>query len=97
MADVWKRIQQLEGQTLYTAARHTALRIDYVSDAQVFFTPESTGKPRFCARTTFEHLAGLGLQPHELTRSRISEEEIRGDRFNTSYVHAILCAIGMAV
>lgn len=28
---------------------------------------------------------------------QLQGQPIRGDRFNTSYVHAILCAIGMAV
>ncbi len=97
MSDIWTSITKLAGVTLYTAAQKKEFRIESVNSGFVFYTPTSTGKERSSLRETFEQIADLGLQQNELTRSRINEEVTDGDRFNTSYVHAILCAIGKAI
>jgi hypothetical protein len=97
MSDIWTSIKQLEGTTLYTAARKKAFRIECVNNGFVFYIPNSTGKERSSLRETFEQIAGLGLKQNELSRSRIDEEITGGDQFNTSYVHAILCALGKAI
>lgn len=97
MSNIWTRIRQLEGQTLYTAARQRPFRIDRVSNRLIFYTLGSTGNERSSLRETFEQIDNLGLKQHEITRGRVDEEITTADRFNTSYVHAILCAIDRAI
>ena len=96
MPDIWNSIKQLEGKTISTAARKKEIKIERVDDERVCDIIEN-GNERFSLRKTFEELASLGLKPHELTRSRIEEETTSGDQRNSSYVHAILCAVGKAV
>jgi hypothetical protein len=97
MADIWASIKQLEGKTISTAARKKEFKIDRVDNDLVVYTLQSTGKVRSSLRATFEQIVGLGLKQHELTRRRIEEEVATGDERNSSYVYAILCAVGKAV
>ena len=88
MADVWQRVQALEGRTLLTLARRRPFKIVAVSSDRVEFVPEQgKGTVRWFPRKDIEYIASLNLKREDL-RARL-QEEWPSDQ-NTSYVAAII-------
>ena len=88
MADIWEKVQRLEGRTLHTLYQQKPFEIIKVTDKMVRLMPcEGKRRRRSILRNRIEHLAALGLHKDEL-RKRVQEEYPTSQ--NTSYYAAIV-------
>ena len=94
MDDLWRRIEQLRGQSLRTVTGKEFQVVAREPDSANTLTiiPKSTGKPRSIRREEFERAYRLRLKAHELTPIRIRQGG--ASEMNPAYVAAILRAVG---
>jgi hypothetical protein len=88
MADIWEKVQKLQGRTLHTLYQGKPFEILKVTDNGVQLMPlGGKRKRRSVLRNRIEHLADLRLHRDEL-RKRVLEAYPTSQ--NTSYYAAIV-------
>jgi len=93
MCMLWSKIYELDGQTLQTVARGKAFLVR-VEDDRVWFEPAAGSSKRWTARRVIEEI--VENADGNLTHSEV-QEAIGNGAYNSSYVHAVLARLGLAV
>jgi hypothetical protein len=89
-SQLWSRIAQLQGQTLYTSAQRKAFDVTAATDDPVHIRVQSTAQDRKIWRTELEEAHRLWREGVPLMPSRLQEAGMPSR--NLSYVAAILTA-----
>jgi len=90
MSDVWNKVCQLKGKTLYTSARNRPFDIIDTQSDRIIFTPQNgNGTHRWATRKQIETMYDFASKNNSQITSIIVQEQYPSDR-NTSYIASII-------
>jgi hypothetical protein len=96
MDDLWGRIKQVEGRTLYTEAKHRPFTVEEVTSAGLTMVPLSSGIRTYSKRAKVERAYQLALaRQAQRPGTALKASMLRSaSPRNHSYLLAIFRAIG---